>query len=90
MTECTGKDPGNVCGPMAGCFASSCCDSAGFCAPKDAPTCGGLIGEACPDGLVCVLDACVADAQGVCVTAEVAAELEASQGTCWTFSGGKP
>jgi hypothetical protein len=72
------------CGEGMACRLAECCDDIGFCVPDDARTCGGFIGMACPGGLSCVLDACVADGSGPCVDPEIAAALQAEQPECWT------
>jgi hypothetical protein len=82
IDECTESDP--LCSDGQMCRASKCCPDAGFCVFAAAPTCGGFVGEPCPDGLVCVLDQCVADGQGRCVDSDTATAIEEAQPGCWT------
>lgn len=49
----------------------------------DGPSCGGIAGEACPDGLECVIESCTLDGLGVCLTPVLKAELLALQPDCW-------
>jgi hypothetical protein len=77
LVPCT--ESSSDCGEGMSCRLAECCDDVGFCVPDDARTCGGFIGMACPAGLSCVLDACVADGSGPCVDPEIAAALQAEQ-----------
>jgi len=80
--ECSEAAP--ECGGGQSCRVSACCEGVGFCVADTAAGCGGFIGKPCPDALVCVLDACVADGDGRCVDAETAAALQAAYPDCWT------
>jgi hypothetical protein len=55
----------------------------GFCVPDDPSFCGGLPGYPCDPGLTCVMDACMDDAGGECLTPEELAEVCAAQPTLW-------
>lgn len=81
VDACTGAAP--KCPDGQTCRASACCDGAGFCISAESPSCGGFVGEPCPDALVCVTDSCVADGQGRCLDPATAAALEALQPGCW-------
>jgi hypothetical protein len=82
IDECSESDP--MCSDGQMCRASKCCPDAGFCVFAAAPTCGGFVGEPCPEGLVCVLDQCVADGQGRCVDSDTATAIQEAQPGCWT------
>lgn len=82
LEECTMSDP--LCGDGEMCRPSMCCEDGGFCVFAAAPTCGGFTGMPCPDGLVCVLDQCVADGDGRCVDADIATAIQEAQPGCWS------
>lgn len=77
------SDASPQCPDGHSCRASACCDGAGYCILAASPSCGGFVGGPCPDALVCVTDACVADGQGRCLDAAAAAALDAAQPGCW-------
>ncbi len=82
LEECTESDP--LCADGEMCRASMCCKDAGFCVFAAAPVCGGFVGTPCPEGLVCVLDQCVADGDGRCVESDLATAIQEAQPGCWT------
>jgi hypothetical protein len=83
MAEFIPCDDDTPCPDDLVCFGTFACDGEGFCHDPDIPTCGGFLGDECPEGLVCMLDAFVADGDGVCVTPEFGDEVCMEQMTCW-------
>ena len=74
---------GEDCPQGLECWTSVCCFGQGFCVDPDAGSCGGFLGEPCEDGLTCVIDLCVADGTGVCVSADFSGDVCMEQALCW-------